>query len=95
MTVWDTGWASRFAGTTAEAAIDVRLERRIVERERAFQRGLHEQYAAARAVVLVLEGEIRRTALETEAAMHAGVDTTAHRGERRAGKRAGCRTRRL
>ena len=43
---------------------------------------------AARAVVLILEAQIRRTGLQAEAAVHARIDARARVGERRAGDRA-------
>ena len=56
--------------------------------ERALDERAHQHDAAARAVVLVLEREIRRARLEAEAAVHARIDAALILRERRAGNRA-------
>ena len=93
MTVRHAGRTCRLACPAAEATINVRLEGGVVEREGALERRSHKQHAAARTVILVLEREIRRTALEAEPAVYAGVDAGSHLGERGSWQRAGCLTR--
>ena len=81
------------ARAAAEAAIDVRVHRWVVERELAFHQRAHEVDASTRRVVLVSERDVRRTRLEAEAAVHARIDPCARSCERSAGNRARGRVR--
>src|SRR5690349_15696091 len=85
----------RLARATTEAAVDVRLERWIIERESALERQAHEQNASTRAIVLVFERQIGGAALQAEPAVHARVDAAAHVREGRSRQRTGCLTRGL
>ena len=60
----------------------------VARRQRALEQRSHEHDAPARTVVLVLEREIRRAGLQTEAAVDAGVDARRFAGERTARQRA-------
>ena len=64
----------RFACATSQALRDVCLDAFVLRRERSLEQRAHQHDSAARTVVLVLEREIRRTALESESAMDASVD---------------------
>ena len=66
-----------------------------VRRERALEQRTHQHDASARAVVLVLEREVRRARLQAEAAVHARVDARDLVRERTAGNRASASARRV
>src|SRR5258708_25641323 len=86
--VWHTRRTCGLARAAAKTPVDVRAHVRVGWWQRPLDERAHEHDAASRAVVLVLEREIRRARLETEAAMHACVDARTHSGERRARQRA-------
>ena len=79
------GRARGLARAAAEAAVEVRLQRFVSSASVPSTTRAHQHDAAARAVVLVLEREVRRAGLQAEAAVHAGVEAGALAGERRAG----------
>src|SRR5262249_54871156 len=89
MTVGNTRRAHGLAGAATEATSDVRLHAGIARLERPLEHRPHEQDAPARAVVLVLERQIRRTGRQTEAAVHAGIDAAALFGKWTVRQRAG------
>src|SRR5690349_6053351 len=95
MAVWNARRTHRLARATTEAAVDVDLQRWIIECEPAFERQAHQQNAPTRAIVLVLERQIGGAALQAEPAVHARVDAAAHVREGRSGQRTRCLTRGL
>src|SRR3982750_1164966 len=65
----------RLAGATAKTLVDMLLHARVVGPYRSLEQRSHQENPAPRAIVLILEVEIRRARLETKSAMHARVDT--------------------
>ena len=70
--VFHASGTRRFARATTETAIDMRLERRRLNRQTRFFDCAHQVEAAARAVVLVAGGYVSRTGLQTKPAVNAG-----------------------
>src|ERR1051325_7599669 len=77
-----------FAPSAAEASIEMPARILIARIQCAIDERAHEQQASARSVVLVLQREIGRTCLQTEAAMHARIETLARVREWRVRKSA-------
>src|SRR5437763_8004659 len=82
MPIGNAGRTSRLTCAAAEALRNMRLDCLAGRLERAFEECPHQHDAPAGTVVLVLERKVGRAALETEPAVHTGVDARALVGER-------------
>ena len=89
LAVRNTRRTCRFTRAASKTAIDVRVNSLVVHSEISLEQRSHEEDSSARTVVLVLESLIRRTRLETKAAVHALIDTRQRCFERSTRKRAG------
>ena len=91
-TIRNAGGADGLTGAATQALIDVRSQRRVVRGDVTLQQRAHENETAARRVILVAQGQICRTGLHAEAAVHACVQPGRGLSKRRIGNGAARRS---
>lgn len=88
LTIRNSGRTGGLARSASQAPVNMRVNGRVVRRNCPLEQRSHEENTAPRALVLVLEREIRRTRLQAEATVNARVDPRKRGRKRRVRERA-------